>query len=238
MDYVNLGATGLKVSRICLGAMTYGSSKWREWVLDEEASRVLIRQALDAGINFFDTADMYSLGVSEEVLGRALRDFGPGREKLVVATKVFYPMGEDPNQRGLSRKHIRQAIDDSLRRLGTDYVDLYYIHRFDPETPIEETIEALHDVVRAGKVLYLGASTMPMVGRVLSQCRTITILFIAKRSGRWSRSAWRRGLRSSPGVRWRAASWPASAGPKRPGPEPISTGRKSMGKRLAKRTPV
>jgi aryl-alcohol dehydrogenase (NADP+) len=161
MDYVNLGATGLKVSRICLGAMTYGSSKWREWVLDEEASRVLIKQALDAGINFFDTADMYSLGVSEEVLGRALKDFGPGREKVVVATKVFYPMGEDPNQRGLSRKHIMQAIDDSLRRLGMDYVDLYYIHRFDPETPIEETIQALHDVVRAGKVLYLGASSMP-----------------------------------------------------------------------------
>jgi aryl-alcohol dehydrogenase (NADP+) len=161
MDYVNLGATGLKVSRICLGAMTYGSSKWREWVLDEEASRPLIKQALEAGINFFDTADMYSLGASEEVLGRALKDFGPAREKLVIATKVFYPMGDDPNQRGLSRKHIMHAIDASLRRLGTDYVDLYYIHRFDPETPIEETIEALHDVVRAGKALYLGASSMP-----------------------------------------------------------------------------
>lgn len=161
MDYTNLGATGLKVSRICLGAMTYGSSKWREWVLDEEASRPLIRQALEAGLNFFDTADMYSLGASEEVLGRALKDFGPGRDKLVIATKVFYPMGDDPNQRGLSRKHIMQAIDDSLRRLGTDYVDLYYIHRFDPETAIEETIQALHDLVRAGKVLYLGASSMP-----------------------------------------------------------------------------
>ena len=160
MDYVNLGTIGLKVSRICLGSMTYGSSKWREWVLDEEASRPLIKQALEAGINFFDTADMYSSGASEEVLGRALKDFGPGRDKIVIATKVFYPMGEDPNQRGLSRKHIMHAIDDSLRRLGTDYVDLYQIHRFDPETPIEETLEALHDVVRAGKVLYLGASSM------------------------------------------------------------------------------
>jgi 1-deoxyxylulose-5-phosphate synthase len=161
MDYVNLGATGLKVSRICLGAMTYGSSAWREWVLDEEASRPLIKKALDAGVNFFDTADMYSLGASEEVLGRALKDFGPGRQKVVIATKVFYPMGDDPSQRGLSRKHIMEAIDASLRRLGTDYVDLYYIHRFDPETPIEETIQALHDVVRAGKVRYLGASSMP-----------------------------------------------------------------------------
>jgi 1-deoxyxylulose-5-phosphate synthase len=161
MDYVNLGATGLKVSRICLGTMTYGSSKWREWVLDEEASRPLLKQALEAGINFFDTADMYSLGASEEVLGRALKDFGPGRDKVVIATKVFYPMGDDPNQRGLSRKHIMHAVDDSLRRLGTDYIDLYYIHRFDPETPIEETIQALHDLVRAGKVRYLGASSMP-----------------------------------------------------------------------------
>jgi aryl-alcohol dehydrogenase (NADP+) len=160
MDYVNLGATGLKVSRICLGTMTYGSSKWREWVLDEEASRPLIKQALEAGINFFDTADMYSLGASEEVLGRALKDFGPARDKVVIATKVFYPVGDDPNQRGLSRKHIMHAIEDSLRRLGTDYVDLYQIHRFDPETPIEETLDALHHVVRAGKVLYLGASSM------------------------------------------------------------------------------
>jgi aryl-alcohol dehydrogenase-like predicted oxidoreductase len=150
MDYVNLGGTGLKVSRICLGAMTYGSSKWREWVLDEEASRPLIQQALEAGINFFDTADMYSLGRSEELLGRALKDFGPARDKVVIATKVFYPVGDDPNQRGLSRKHIRHAVDASLGRLGTDYIDLYYIHRFDSETPIEETIEALDDVVRAG----------------------------------------------------------------------------------------
>lgn len=160
MEYVNLGSTGLKVSRLCLGAMTYGSSKWRPWVLDEEASRPLIKQALEAGITFFDTADMYSLGESEEVLGRALKDFGPGRERLVIATKAFYPIGDDPNQRGLSRKHLRHAIDNSLRRLGTDYVDLYQIHRFDPETPIEETLEALNDIVRAGKALYLGASSM------------------------------------------------------------------------------
>lgn len=160
MEYVNLGSTGLKVSRLCLGAMTYGSSKWRPWVLDEEASRPLIKQALEAGITFFDTADMYSLGGSEEVLGRALKDFGPGRDKLVIGTKAFYPVGDDPNQRGLSRKHIMHAMDDSLRRLGTDYVDLYQIHRFDAETPIEETLEALNDVVRAGKALYLGASSM------------------------------------------------------------------------------
>jgi len=130
-------------------------------VLDEEASRPLIRQALEAGINFFDTADMYSLGASEEVLGRALRDFGPPRENVVIATKVFYPVGDGPNQRGLSRKHIMHAIDASLRRLGTDYVDLYQIHRFDEETPIEETLAALDDVVRAGKARYLGASSMP-----------------------------------------------------------------------------
>ena len=161
MQYVSLGRSDLKVSRICLGTMTYGSSQWRPWVLDEEASRPLIKQALEAGINFFDTADMYSLGASEEVLGRALKDFGPGREKLVIATKVFYPMGDGPDERGLSRKHIMAAIDASLRRLGIDHVDLYQIHRFDPETPIEETLEALHDVVRGGKVRYLGASSMP-----------------------------------------------------------------------------
>ncbi len=160
MDYVNLGSTGLKVSRICLGTMTYGSKKWREWVLEEEESRPFIRRALEAGINFFDTADMYSLGASEEILGRALRDFGPGRDRVVIATKVFNAMGDDPNQRGLSRKHIRHALEDSLRRLGTDYVDLYQIHRFDPLTPVEETMEALNDLVRAGKVLHIGASSM------------------------------------------------------------------------------
>src|ERR1700761_7931005 len=160
MEYVNLGKTGLKVSRICLGTMTYGSKKWREWVLEDAESRPFIQRALEAGINFFDTADVYSLGVSEEILGRALKDFGPSRDKLVIATKVFNPMGDDPNQRGLSRKHIDHAIDDSLRRLGTDYVDLYQIHRFDPHTPIEETMEALNDVVAAGKALYIGASSM------------------------------------------------------------------------------
>jgi aryl-alcohol dehydrogenase (NADP+) len=160
MDYVNLGSTGLKVSRLCLGAMTYGSKAWREWVLEEEESRPFIRRALESGINFFDTADMYSMGVSEEILGRALKDFAASRDRVVVGTKVFNPMGGDPNQRGLSRKHIMHAIDDSLRRLGTDYVDLYQIHRFDYQTPIEETIEALHDVVKAGKALYVGASSM------------------------------------------------------------------------------
>lgn len=160
MEYVNLGSVGVKVSRICLGCMTYGSRKWREWVMDEAEGRPFIKQALDLGINFFDTADMYSLGASEQVLGRALKDFGPSRDKLVIATKVFFPMGDDPNQKGLSRKHILEAIDASLRRLGTDYVDLYQIHRFDYETPMEETLEALHDVVKAGKARYLGASSM------------------------------------------------------------------------------
>jgi aryl-alcohol dehydrogenase (NADP+) len=160
MEYTNLGTTGIKVSRICLGCMTYGSKKWREWVIEEADGRPFIQQALELGINFFDTADMYSIGVSEEILGRALKDFGPPRDKLVIATKVFWPMGKDPNQKGLSRKHILHAIDASLRRLGTDYVDLYQIHRFDYETPIEETMQALHDVVKAGKALYIGASSM------------------------------------------------------------------------------
>jgi 1-deoxyxylulose-5-phosphate synthase len=160
MDYVRLGTTGLKVSRLCLGAMTYGSKKWREWVLEEEEGRPFIKRSLELGINFFDTADMYSLGVSEEILGRALKDFVPGRDRVVIATKVFNAMGDDPNQRGLSRKHIMHSIDNSLRRLGTDYVDLYQIHRFDYQTPIEETLDALTDVVRAGKALYLGGSSM------------------------------------------------------------------------------
>jgi aryl-alcohol dehydrogenase (NADP+) len=160
MEYVNLGKAGIKVSRICLGAMTYGSKKWREWVLEEEESRPFIRRALELGINFFDTADMYSVGVSEEILGRALKDFGGPRDRVVIATKLFNPMGDDPNQKGLSRKHVRHAIDDSLRRLGTDYVDLYQIHRLDDETPIEEILEALDDVVKQGKALYIGASSM------------------------------------------------------------------------------
>jgi aryl-alcohol dehydrogenase (NADP+) len=160
MQYTNLGPTGTKVSRICLGCMTYGAKKWRQWVLEEEEGRPFIKQALELGINFFDTADMYSVGVSEQILGRALKEFGPSRDKLVIATKVFFPMGDDPNQKGLSRKHILHAIDDSLRRLETDYVDLYQIHRFDYETPIEETLEALHEVVKAGKARYIGASSM------------------------------------------------------------------------------
>jgi 1-deoxyxylulose-5-phosphate synthase len=160
MEYTNLGSTGVKVSRICLGCMTYGVKSWRQWVLEENEGRPFIKQALELGINFFDTADMYSLGASEQILGRALKDFGPSRDKMVIATKVFFPMGDDPNQKGLSRKHILHAIDDSLRRLGTDYVDLYQIHRFDYETPIEETLTALHDVVKAGKARYIGASSM------------------------------------------------------------------------------
>ncbi len=159
MDFVRLGSTGLKVSRLCLGCMTYGSKKWRDWVLDEDESRPFFRRALELGINFFDTADMYSVGASDEVTGRALKDVAR-RAQVVIATKVFNPMGDDPNQQGLSRKHIHHAIDDSLRRLGTDYVDLYQIHRFDYETPIEETLRALDDVGRAGKALYIGASSM------------------------------------------------------------------------------
>jgi aryl-alcohol dehydrogenase (NADP+) len=159
MDSVNLGRTGLKVSRLCLGMMTYGSSAWRPWVLDEDQARPFVRHALEVGINFFDTADMYSDGVSEEVTGRALREFAR-RDEVVIATKVYNPMGPTPNQRGLGRKHIFHAIDNSLRRLGTDYVDLYQIHRFDPTTPIDETLEALNDVVRAGKARYIGASSM------------------------------------------------------------------------------
>ncbi len=159
MEYTHLGRTGLKVSRICLGMMSYGSSAWREWMLDEADARPFVRRALELGINFFDTADMYGRGASEEVTGRALRDFAR-RDEVVIATKVFFPMGDKPNQGGLSRKHILHAIDDSLRRLGTDYVDLYQIHRWDPNTPIEETLEALNDVVRAGKARYIGASSM------------------------------------------------------------------------------
>jgi len=160
MQYVNLGKSGLKVSRLCLGMMSYGTSQWRSWVLDEEPSRPFIKKALDAGINFFDTSDMYSRGVSEEVLGKSLRHFGINRGSVIIATKVYFPMTDDPNGRGLSRKHIMDAIDASLQRLGMEYVDLYQIHRWDYDTPIEETMEALHDVVRAGKARYIGASSM------------------------------------------------------------------------------
>jgi aryl-alcohol dehydrogenase-like predicted oxidoreductase len=159
MDYVKLGRSGLRVSRLCLGTMSYGTSSWRPWVLNEPEGREIIRHALERGINFFDTADFYSLGVSEEVVGRALRDFAQ-RDDVVIATKVFYSLKQGPNAGGLSRKHIMHAIDDSLRRLGTDYVDLYQIHRLDAETPIEEFLETLHNLVRVGKVRYLGASSM------------------------------------------------------------------------------
>ncbi len=160
MDYVNLGNSGMKVSRLCLGCMTYGSPAWRPWVLTEEQGRPFFRRAWEAGVNFFDTADMYSLGESEAVLGRALVELNAPRELVVVATKVFNPMGPTANERGLSRKHIRHSIDASLKRLGMDYVDLYQIHRFDYATPIEETLEALDAVVRAGKALAIGASSM------------------------------------------------------------------------------
>jgi len=160
MEYIRLGKSGLKVSRICLGCMSYGQQgKGMSWELDEEASRPYIQRALELGINFFDTADVYLEGSSEEVLGRALKDFAK-RDEVVVATKVRFPMGDGPNDYGLSRKHIMSAIDASLERLGTDYVDLYQIHRWDYETPIEETMEALHDIVRAGKARYIGASAM------------------------------------------------------------------------------
>ena len=159
MEYVNLGKTGLKVSRICLGMMSYGNPEWRDWVLDETAARPFIKQAVELGINFFDTADMYSLGVSEEITGKLLKEFA-SRQEVVIATKVYFPIDKGPNGGGLSRKHIMEGIDNSLHRLGTDYVDLYQIHRWDYSTPIEETMEALHDVVKAGKALYIGASSM------------------------------------------------------------------------------
>lgn len=161
MEYVNLGRTGLRVSRLCLGCMTYGvpEAGTHAWTLDEAASRPFIQQALEAGINFFDTANVYSAGTSEEILGRALRDFAR-REEVVLATKVHGRMRDDPNGHGLSRKAILTEIDASLKRLGTDYVDLYQIHRWDRNTPVEETLEALHDVVRAGKARYIGASSM------------------------------------------------------------------------------
>lgn len=158
MRFTSLGTTGMSVSRLCLGCMSYGSSAWRPWVLDEAAARPFFRRAIEAGINFFDTADMYALGVSEEVTGRALREFGR-LEELVIATKVYWPMGEGPNMRGLSRKHVVQACEASLRRLGVDTIDLYQIHRFDAVTPIEETLAALDHLVQSGKVRYIGASS-------------------------------------------------------------------------------
>jgi aryl-alcohol dehydrogenase-like predicted oxidoreductase len=160
MQYVRFGSTGMKVSRLCFGCMTYGSKSWREWVLTEEDSKPFYKAAFDAGINFYDTADVYSQGASEEILGRAVKEHASRREEVVVATKVYNPMGKAPNLKGLSRKHIMEGIDASLKRLKMDYVDLYIIHRFDYETEMEETLEALEDVVKAGKALYLGASSM------------------------------------------------------------------------------
>ncbi len=160
MQYVNLGKTGLKVSRLCLGMMTYGSKKWREWVLEEKEAKPFVKHALDKGINFFDTADVYSVGESERVTGNLLKEIGVKRENVVIATKVFNPMSDEVNDRGLSRKHILDSIDNSLKRLQMDYVDLYQIHRWDYNTPIEETMEALNDVVRSGKARYIGASSM------------------------------------------------------------------------------
>ncbi|TDE35734.1 aldo/keto reductase [Nonomuraea mesophila] len=160
MDYARLGNTGLKVSRICLGMMSYGDPARQKWALPPAQAEPLIRRAAEAGVDFFDTADIYSRGESEVVTGEALRAIFPRREDYVLATKVFFPMGKGPNDRGLSRRHIHAAIDASLARLGTDYVDLYQIHRWDDETPIEETMEALHDVVKAGKARYIGASSM------------------------------------------------------------------------------
>ena len=160
MQYVNLGKTGMKVSRLCLGMMSYGSKQWREWVLEEQEARPFIQRALEAGVNFFDTADVYSQGESERITGKLLLESGVKRENLIVATKVNGAMSDDINDKGLSRKHILDSIDKSLQRLQMDYVDLYQIHRWDYETPIEETMEALNDVVRAGKARYIGASAM------------------------------------------------------------------------------
>src|SRR6202161_4149733 len=159
MHYVNLGATGLRVSRICLGMMSYGNDSDRPWVLDEDAAEPIVKAAIDGGITFFDTADVYSGGASEVATGKLLSKYF-SRDQVVVATKVHGPMGPGQNDRGLSRKHIMSAIDASLSRLNLDYVDLYQIHRWDPHTPIEETMEALHDVVRSGKARYIGASSM------------------------------------------------------------------------------
>ncbi|MGH9170693.1 MAG: aldo/keto reductase [Acidimicrobiales bacterium] len=160
MEYVRLGSSGLRVSRIGLGMMSYGDPAIQSWALPEPLAEPIVRCAAEAGITFFDTADMYSEGASEEISGRLLTKLFSRRDDFVVATKVYYPTGPGPNDHGLSRKHILSAIDASLRRLGTDYVDLYQVHRFDPDTPVEETMQALHEIVRAGKVRYLGASAM------------------------------------------------------------------------------
>jgi 1-deoxyxylulose-5-phosphate synthase len=160
MEYVRLGSSGLRVSRICLGMMSYGDPSTRKWALDETDAEPIVRRAVEAGVNFFDTADVYGTGASEQITGNLLSRLFTRRDDYVLATKVCMAMSDDPNDKGLSRKHVMASIDASLRRLGTDFVDLYQIHRWDPETPIEETMAALHDVVRAGKARYLGASSM------------------------------------------------------------------------------
>ncbi|HSP80695.1 MAG TPA: aldo/keto reductase [Myxococcaceae bacterium] len=178
MNHTNLGHTGLRVSRLCLGCMSYGDPKWRPWVLDEEAAQPFFRRAVEAGINFFDTADMYSLGVSEEVTGRALRRYAR-MEEVVLATKVYFPMAEGPNMGGLSRKHVVQACEASLKRLGVETIDLYQLHRMDPHTPLEETLAALDQLVRQGKVRYLGASSS-------TAWRFMKALSVSERNG-WAR---------------------------------------------------
>jgi aryl-alcohol dehydrogenase-like predicted oxidoreductase len=160
MQYTRLGQTGLQVSKICLGMMSYGDPNWRDWIMSYEDGYPIVKRAAELGINFYDTANMYSIGVSEEHTGKYLREFFSSRDEYVLATKVFFQMGQKPNQGGLSRKHIMDSVDASLKRLGTDYIDLYQIHRWDYNTPIAETMEALHDVVKAGKVRYIGASSM------------------------------------------------------------------------------
>lgn len=178
MDFVPLGRSGLSVSRFALGCMTYGDPKWRSWVLDGPAARPFFKRAVEAGINFFDTSDMYSRGASEEVTGRALKEY-TNRDETVIATKVYFPVADGPHMSGLSRKHIVQGCEASLKRLGVDRIDLYYIHRFDPNVPVEETLEALNDLVRWGKVLYLGASSGPA-------WQMAQMLSISERNG-WAR---------------------------------------------------
>ena len=160
MKYTKLGKTGLEVSKICLGMMSYGDPNWRDWILSYDEGKPIVQRAIEGGINFFDTANMYSLGVSEEHTGNYMREFFNSRDEYVVATKVFFRLKDAPNQGGLSRKHIMDSVDASLKRLGTEYIDLYQIHRWDYDVPIEETMEALHDVVKSGKVRYIGASSM------------------------------------------------------------------------------
>jgi aryl-alcohol dehydrogenase-like predicted oxidoreductase len=218
MDYVRLGASGLQVSRLCLGCMSYGQAttgmhQW-PWTLGEEDGRKFIKRALDLGINFFDTANNYSDGESEAVLGRAIRDFAL-RDEVVLATKVSAPVRPGPNGRGLSRKAILSEVDKSLQRLCTDYIDLYQIHLFDKETPLEETLSALNDVVRAGKVRYLGAANLhawqsgcnvPMGGRPSYRFRTCTTFSTARKSGRCCRSVCRKGWEPILGHRWRVGA--------------------------------